>query len=133
MVAEAGERLLHIKEGIGLIRRLLDGKTIDHVRSDPVTRAALERFLEIISEASRHVPEEWKQSFGPRIPWRDIANFGNILRHVYDGVDVDVLWSVYQNDLDPLDQAVDAMLAAYAPKDGAPLSMSDLGDFSAIR
>lgn len=116
MVAEAAERLLHIKQSIGHIRRLLGGKTIDDLRSAPSDRAAFERFLEIISEASRHVPADWKQSLGPHVPWRDIANFGNILRHAYDGVDVDVLWSVYQSDLDPLEQVVDAMLVAHPPK-----------------
>jgi uncharacterized protein with HEPN domain len=116
MVAEAAERLLHIKQSIDHIRRLLDGKTVDDLRSSAFDRAALERFPEIISEASRHVPAEWKQSFGPSVPWRDIANIGNILRHAYDGVDVDVLWSVYQSDLDPLEQVADAMLAAHPPK-----------------
>jgi hypothetical protein len=31
-----------------------------------------------------------------------------------------VLWSVYLNDLDPLEAAIDAMLAAHAPKDASP-------------
>jgi uncharacterized protein with HEPN domain len=116
MVAEAAERLLHIKQSIGHIRRLLEAKTVHDVRSDPFVRAALERFLKIVSEATRHVPDEWKQSFGPLVPWRDIANFGNVLRHAYDGVDVDVIWSVYENDLAPLEQAVDAMLVVHPPK-----------------
>ena len=116
MVAEATEWLLHIKQSIDNVRQLLDGKTIDQVRLQPVTRAAFERFLEILSEASRHVPDEWKRSFGPDVPWREIASFGNILRHVYDDVDVEVLWAVYQNDLGPLEKAVDAMLAAHPPK-----------------
>lgn len=120
MVAEASERLLHIKESIGNIRQLLDGKKIEQVRSERVTRAAFERFLEVISEASRHVPDEWRRSFGPEIPWSRIAHFGNVLRHAYDAVDVDVLWSVYKNDLDPLEHAIDAMLAAHPPTEGSP-------------
>ncbi|MBZ0229604.1 MAG: DUF86 domain-containing protein [Bauldia sp.] len=113
MKAEASERLLHIKEAIENIRALLKEKTFDHVRSEPFTRAALERFLEIVSEASRHVPSQWKESFGPSVPWREVASFGNILRHIYDGVDVGVLWSVYVNDLGALEQAIDRMLAAH--------------------
>lgn len=115
MVAEAAERLLHIKRSIDRIRRLLEAKTVEDVRSDSFVRAALERFLEIVSEASRHVPAEWKQTFGPLVPWRDIANFGNVLRHAYDGVDVDVLWSVYEHDLAPLEEAVDAMMVDHPP------------------
>jgi uncharacterized protein with HEPN domain len=120
MVADASERLLHMKESIASIRQLLAGKTIDHVRSEPVTKAAFERFLEIVSEASRRVPEEWKRSFGADIPWPQIANIGNALRHAYDNVDLNILWSVYQNDIDSLDRAVDAMLAAHPPTESSP-------------
>ncbi len=120
MVAEASERLRHMKQGIGHVRELLKGKTIADVRSAPHTRVALERYLEIVSEASRHVPDEWKHSLGPHIPWRSIANFGNVLRHAYDDVDIGVLWDVYERDLDPLEAAIDAMLAAHSPKDSSP-------------
>jgi uncharacterized protein with HEPN domain len=118
MVAEAAERLLHIKQSIDHIHHLLDGKTVHDLRSDPYLRAALERFLKIISEASRHLPEDWKQSFGQNVPWHDIANFGNVLRHAYDGVDVEVLWSVNESDIAPLERAIDAMLVAHPPKGG---------------
>jgi uncharacterized protein with HEPN domain len=119
MVAEAAERLQHLKENIANIRRLLYGRSIDQLRSDVFAKAALERFLEVISEASRHVPNDWKDSHGTAIPWRKIADFGNVLRHGYEEVDLAVLWSVYENDLDPQERAVDAMLAAHSSKDGS--------------
>lgn len=118
MVAEASERVLHIKENIVNVRQLLAGKTIDDVRADIVTKAAFERFMEIISEASRRIPEEWKRSFGSDIPWSSIANVGNVLRHAYDTIDLKVLWLAYERDLDPLERAVDAMLAAHPPMEG---------------
>ena len=49
-----------------------------------------------------------------------VAAFGNILRHEYDQLDLNILWDVYERDLDPLEAAIDAMLAAHAPKDGSP-------------
>ena len=78
--------------------------------ADAVTRAAFERFLEILSEASRSVPDEWKAEFGPKIPWRSIADLGNALRHAYHRTDTRLLWSVYEDDLGPLEAAIDAML-----------------------
>jgi uncharacterized protein with HEPN domain len=113
MIADAADRLAHIKETIGNIRRLLAGKTIAQVESDVFVRAALERFLEIVSEASRHIPAEWKGESGAAVPWRDIANFGNVLRHAYDHVEVGILWSICTDDLDPLEAAIDAMLATH--------------------
>jgi uncharacterized protein with HEPN domain len=88
MVERAVFRLRDIKQSIRQIRLLLAGKTFDDMFTDAVTRAAFERFLEILSEASRSVPESWKMAHGPEIPWREIANIGNVLRHIYRKVDV---------------------------------------------
>jgi len=49
-------RIAHLKEAIGLSRQLLEGSALEDVRGDRFTRAAFERFLEIVSEASRHIP-----------------------------------------------------------------------------
>nr|WP_294507592.1 HepT-like ribonuclease domain-containing protein [uncultured Rhodopila sp.] len=43
------------------------------------------RCLEIISEASRRLPEEMK-SRHPSIPWRNVGAAGNIFRHEYEKV-----------------------------------------------
>ncbi len=103
----------------GDIQRLVAGKTLEDVRQDEVAWAAFERFLEVISEASRHIPDDWKAE-QPQIPWRQVADLGNRLRHVYSDVNPQALWAIHLNDLDPLEAAIDAMLAAHAPKDSSP-------------
>jgi uncharacterized protein with HEPN domain len=45
--------------------------------------AAMERYLERLSEASRHVPQELKEKH-PEVDWRGVADIGNVLRHAYD-------------------------------------------------
>lgn len=67
-----------------------------------------EMCIEIVSEASRHIPDEWKEAF-PLIPWKDIANIGNFLRHAYDDVDVEILWNIYLYELDALEAAIAEM------------------------
>ena len=109
----ASFRAGHIKQAIERTRDLLAGKSIDDVRESPDTQAALERYLEIVSEASRYIPATWRQVHGGGISWKQIADLGNILRHAYNKTDLDLLWSVYLNDLDPLESAVDSMLAAH--------------------
>lgn len=106
-------RLNDIKHAIEAIYELLDGKTFEILSSDKNTRAAFERFLEIISEASRHVPDEWKAADAPQIPWRSIANIGNHIRHAYQRVELLTLWQVYEDDLASLEAAVDDMLAKH--------------------
>ncbi|HEB79602.1 MAG TPA: DUF86 domain-containing protein [Rhodospirillales bacterium] len=43
-------------------------------------RRAVERGIEIISEASRQIPPEMKSNY-PDIHWQEIASIGNLLRH----------------------------------------------------
>jgi len=107
-------RLTDIRSAIREIRNLLDGHQISILASNPATRAAFERFLEIMSEASRHIPDEWKKEFDT-IPWRQVADLGNFLRHAYHKTDLEILWSIYENDLQPLESAVDQMIARSGP------------------
>jgi uncharacterized protein with HEPN domain len=54
---------------------------------------AVERCIEIVSEATRHIPEDIKARY-PHIPWPQIAGIGNVLRHDYDIVDDRIIWEV---------------------------------------
>jgi len=76
-----------MQKAISEIRRLLEGKSVNTLMSDAATRAAFERFLEILSEASRHIPEDLKNEFSD-IPWRQVADIGNFIRHVYHKIDI---------------------------------------------
>lgn len=79
----------------------MTGKTFEQFASDFVLRAATERFLEIVCEASRNVPDEVKQQ-APAIDWRKMIDFGNVLRHAYNTTKVDVIWDIVQHDLPKL-------------------------------
>lgn len=114
MAGPKSSRLLHIKENIAHVRRLLGGRTIEVLLTETDTRAAIERYLAIISEASRSVPPDLAALLGPSVPWGEIAAIGNILRHEYDRLDIEILWSIYENDLGPLDEAIDKILEAMA-------------------
>jgi uncharacterized protein with HEPN domain len=54
--------------------------------------------VEIISEASRHLPNELKARH-PHIPWRKVAGIGNILRHNYENIAAPIMWKLAQEDL----------------------------------
>ena len=103
-----------MKSAISEIRKLLEGKSVNSLMSDAATRAAFERFLEILSEASRHIPDDLKEEFS-EIPWRQVADLGNFIRHVYHKVDIEVLWSIYENDLDPLENVVGKLIERLRP------------------
>lgn len=87
-----------------------DRATRDSLFADEVARAALERFIERISEASRRLDPALK-ACEPAIPWSDIAGIGNVLRHNYDRVDPILLWNILTVDLPELADAVQRLLA----------------------
>ncbi len=68
-------------------------------------RALVERFVEIISEASRSIPDSVKGEF-PGVEWRRIADVGNHIRHAYHRVDRGVLLNILERDLGTLDEAL---------------------------
>lgn len=108
-------RLRDIVESIDRINALLARSDFDDLFDDHVRRAAFERFLEILSEASRHIPEEMK-AMEPSVPWRRVADIGNHLRHAYHKVDFEVLWNTWKTgELADLRDAVGRMLARLGP------------------
>ena len=96
-------RLVDIIEAIELIRSEMAGVTIEAFGPDRRKRWLVERGIEIISEASRHLGNELKARH-PEIPWPRVAGIGNVLRHEYEHVAHDVLWRVVRDDLPPLEQ-----------------------------
>jgi uncharacterized protein with HEPN domain len=111
--APVAARLRHILDAITRIETLTAGKTLEDYAADWVTRDAVERNLERISEASRHIPSELKAQH-KSIPWRAVASLGNVLRHDYPQVKDPRLWRIVIQDLSPLKAAVAAMLRALA-------------------
>ena len=110
-------RLQDILEAIRNIHNLLGGLQFDDMYYNPSLKAAFERFLEIASEASRHLPEGMKAQH-PGVPWRQVADLGNALRHAYHKSDAQTLWDVYKNQLDDLEAAVRAMLTEIPDEEG---------------
>jgi uncharacterized protein with HEPN domain len=80
------------------------------LETDKRKRWLIERGIEIISEASRHLNEDLKARH-PEIPWPKVAGMGNILRHEYERIAHDVLWRVVRDDLPPLEKACREELA----------------------
>lgn len=104
----------HILEAIANIETDTVGYDFDKFRKDRRVRQLVERNLEIISEASRRLPQAAKDAEG-QIPWRDIAGIGNVIRHDYHDTYPSVLWKTCAKDLQPLKDAlarIRAMIAA---------------------
>jgi uncharacterized protein with HEPN domain len=102
------DRLEHILAAIDDIQLLLSNLSADDFAKDKYRRVAVERFFEIISEASRHIPDDVKAQ-QTAINWRRMADLGNRLRHAYQLVDSQLLWLIAQKDLPTLKAFIESI------------------------
>lgn len=89
------------------------GKTFSDFEADWELRFIVQRAIEIISEATRRLPADLKET-RPEIEWRSVAGIGNILRHEYHTVSDKIMWDVVQGDLPSLKTAILAFAARLA-------------------
>ncbi len=76
----------------------IEDKERTDLDSDPILKAALERFLEIIGEAASRLSENARASLAG-IPWHEIIGLRNRLIHGYFSIDADVIWAIVNDDL----------------------------------
>jgi uncharacterized protein with HEPN domain len=98
---------------IDLAVRFAAGFDYEAFRADLRTVYAVTRCLEIVSEASRRLPDDLKARH-PSIAWKDMAGAGNIYRHDYEDVAVQQVWDTVQIDLPPLRAVIEHELAGPA-------------------
>jgi uncharacterized protein with HEPN domain len=100
-----GDVVVHILQAIEQIEQFTAGMDFDAFLHDTKTYRAVERCLEIVSEASRDFPDEMKSAH-TEIEWQRMADAGNIYRHLYEGVDAVMVWRTAKDHLPPLKAVV---------------------------
>jgi uncharacterized protein with HEPN domain len=98
--------LFDIRDNGELAREFIEGLSYEAFTADRRTFYAVTRALEIISEASRRLPETLRDRH-PELPWRAIMGAGNIYRHDYDNVAEEFVWRT-------LHESVPVLLAVVA-------------------
>jgi uncharacterized protein with HEPN domain len=103
-------RLFDILEAIHGIELIVAGKAYEDYAQSFAAQRAVERLLEIVSEAARYVPEEMRARF-PEIPWVVVEAFGNKTRHEYQTISPKRIWRVAIEDIPPLKLAIQELYA----------------------
>jgi uncharacterized protein with HEPN domain len=104
-------RLTDIIEAIERIQGVLHDISLEMIENDWQRQWLVERGVEIISEASRHLTDDLKARY-PEIPWQKVAGIGNVLRHDYGNIAAPIIWKLVQSDLPALEKACRAELAS---------------------
>src|SRR3954454_13046457 len=106
MPPSTDDRLRDILSAIEKIERAISGMNVTEFADNEIVRAATERFLGVVCEASLRLPDSIKQK-ATRIDWRNMNDFANLLRHAYHSTKVDAVWNIIQNHLPPLKSFVE--------------------------
>ena len=98
MRRDTGLFIEDIQESIKNIEEFTKGLNSEKFSKDKLRQNAVIRQLEIIGEAVKNVPLQFRDKY-PNIPWKDIAGFRDVLSHAYFGVNIDRIWNIVEKDL----------------------------------
>lgn len=93
----------HMLDCIQRINEYVESK--QQFYSSRLVQDAVIRNLQVMAESSQRLDDTIKNSYLD-VPWKEISGFRNILVHDYLGVDLDMVWSVVEQDLPKLEQAL---------------------------
>jgi uncharacterized protein with HEPN domain len=99
-----------ILQSIAKIQNYLSGLSYDDFIQNGLVFDAVIRNLEVIGEATRHIPEDIKNKY-TEIPWRRMAGLRNILIHEYFGLDESIVWEVATRNLPEVEPQIKNLLS----------------------
>jgi uncharacterized protein with HEPN domain len=98
---EISDYLNDIKTAIAEVEEFTSGMNFDAFSSDRKTVNAVIRSLEVLGEATKHIPTSYRNKHS-QIPWNKMAGMRDVLIHDYMGVDLKTVWKVIQERLPEL-------------------------------
>lgn len=111
MSFEPRDYLRHILVEADYLVAQTAGLARDEFMVNETLRRAFVRSLEIIGEAAKKVPEEFRGQY-PTVQWRTMSGMRDRLIHDYFGVDYELVWDVVQNRIPELRRQIASMLEA---------------------
>jgi uncharacterized protein with HEPN domain len=105
MKREIGLFIEDIIKSIKNIEEFSNGLNKEKFSKDNLRQSAIIRQLEIIGEAVKNIPSTFREKY-PKIAWKDIAGFRDILSHAYFGVNLERVWNIIEKDLPKLKEEI---------------------------
>jgi uncharacterized protein with HEPN domain len=98
------ERLLDVLDAIEGIRKYA-ARGKNAFKEDELIQTWILHHLQILGEAASRISDDLREQYH-EIPWHKIIGMRNILVHDYFAIDIDVVWSVIENDLPELERSI---------------------------
>jgi uncharacterized protein with HEPN domain len=88
----------HVLESIENIESFMRNISKNDFLRNIEKQSAVIRQIEIIGEAIRNLPFEFKEKY-PAIAWKEIAGMRDKLVHHYFGIDLNTIWNTVKEDI----------------------------------
>ena len=106
MSKEPVEYLKHVRdESYYILSIISKGITKEEFLNDETLKRAVVRSLEIIGEATKKIPADFKIKWN-KVKWKEMAGMRDRLIHDYMGVNYSIVWDVIINKIPELCQQV---------------------------
>lgn len=109
MYKEPVEFLKHIADECDYLLSVSNGLSKDDFLNDETLKRAVVRSLEIIGEATKKIPVDFKVKWGS-IQWKNMAGMRDRLIHDYIGVNYSIVWDVLVNKIPELSSQIHFVL-----------------------
>ena len=108
-------RLRHMIEFAQGARRFAEHRSREDLDHDQMLTLALIKAIETVGEAASKLSQEFRERH-PELPWPSIMGMRHKLVHEYFEVDLDMVWHTTVNELLPLIQDLEKIIASESPK-----------------
>lgn len=109
MSKEAIEYIRHIHDECAYIISVSQHLSKNEFLDDETLKRAITRSLEIIGEAAKKVPADFKVKWNT-IQWKNMAGMRDRLIHDYIGVNYSIVWDVIKNKIPDLHNQISEVL-----------------------
>jgi uncharacterized protein with HEPN domain len=109
MSKEPIEYIKHIADECAYILAVSNNLSMEAFLKDETLKRAMVRSLEIIGEAAKKVPADFKEQW-QTIQWKSMAGMRDRLIHDYIGVNYNIVWDVIKNKIPELYEQVKEVL-----------------------
>jgi len=103
-------RLKHILDAVREAVGFIEGKDRENLETDRKLNLSLVRLLEIIGEAAKRITNDFRKEH-PELPWKSMIGMKDRLIHGYFDINLDIIWKTVKNDLPPLIDKIEKILA----------------------